>query len=79
MLRLWPKQGLMQQTPACSKIPGTEHPCGLSCEPVLLCFQLHQPGFYPPFAEPLAVSELLMMQGVSSAGQLQGCSLFHLS
>lgn len=52
------------------KIPGTEHPCGLSCEPVLLCFQLHQPGFYPPLAEPLARPELLLTQWVSSAGHL---------
>lgn len=51
VLRLWPKQGLVQQIPACStlKSPGTEHPCGLSCEPLLLCFQLHQPGFTHPF------------------------------
>lgn len=62
-----------------SKIPGAEHPCGLCCKPLLLCFQLHKPGFYSPFAEPLAMAELLLTQQASGAKHLRGCSLFHLS
>lgn len=81
VLRLWPKQRLVQQIPACStlKSPDTEHPCGLSCEPLLLCFQLHQPGFYSPIPEPLTMPELLLTQRASGVRHLRGGSLFHLS